>query len=48
MKKLALLVLLALMLGCATDRPSEDPERGSSGPTVYGQLSVSVDNISVD
>jgi hypothetical protein len=44
MKYLAL--ALVVMLGaCATDRPAEETKDTSSGPTVYGQVSVSVDGI---
>ena len=44
MKYLAL--ALVVMLGaCATDRPAEETKDTSSGPTVYGQVSVSVDRI---
>ena len=32
---------------CATDRPVKDTEEVSDGPTVYGQISVSVDHVSV-
>jgi hypothetical protein len=45
MKKM--LVLLVLLSACTTNRPAEDSEEGSSGPTIYGQLSVSVDHVSV-
>lgn len=45
--KLAILVLVIVLSACATDRPPDDCEKCSSGPTVYGQLSVSVDRVSV-
>jgi hypothetical protein len=45
--KLAILVLVIMLSACATDRPPGDCEKCSSGPTVYGQLSVSVDRVSV-
>jgi hypothetical protein len=46
---LTLLVFaLALSLGCSTNRPSSIAitETPSDGPTVYGQLSVSLDHAS--
>jgi hypothetical protein len=47
MKKI-IAVLLAVLSACATDRSPEDTEGESSDLTVYGQLSVSVDRISVE
>ncbi len=45
---LLLLAVLALgLVACATDRPVTDTEEVSDGPTVYGQISVSVDHVSV-
>jgi ADP-ribosylglycohydrolase len=46
--KLAVLILLIMLSACATDRRPENTEEQSSGPTVYGQLSVTVDHISVE
>jgi hypothetical protein len=43
-----ILVLLITLSACATNPPPEESEDGSSGPTVYGQLSVSIDYISVE
>jgi hypothetical protein len=44
-------LLLALTLvgasGCATDPSRDETVQGSSGPTVYGQLNVSIDHVSV-
>jgi hypothetical protein len=45
MKRLIPLVLLCLT-ACATPRPPEQAEEQSAGPTVYGQLSGSVDAVS--
>ncbi len=45
-----LLLLPVLVLGlsaCATDRQVQDADETSDGPTVYGQISVSVDHVSV-
>lgn len=47
MNKAISLLLLALA-ACATNQPAEDTENRSSGPTVYGELSVSLDHISAD
>ena len=46
MKKI-MFVLLFVLSACTTERPAEDGDGSSSGPVVYGQLSVSVDHISV-
>ena len=44
---LLLLAVLAIGLSaCATSRPVKDTETTSDGPTVYGQISVSVDHVS--
>ena len=40
-----LLPILALGLSaCATDRPAQDKEQASDGPTVYGKINVSLDH----
>jgi hypothetical protein len=44
----ATLVLIFLLSACTTNRPDEDSEPTSSGPTVYGQLGVSVDWVNVE
>lgn len=46
-KKIILTLLVALS-AYATDRPSDDSGERSAGPTVYGQLSVSLDRIRVE
>ena len=44
---LLLVAVLAIALSaCATSRPVKDTETTSDGPTVYGQISVSVDHVS--
>jgi hypothetical protein len=40
--KTIMLALLIVLSACTTNRPAEDSEVGTSGPTVYGQISVSV------
>lgn len=44
----SILMLVVVLSACATDRPAEDTHEESSGPTVYGQLSVSVDRVTVE
>ena len=46
MRYFILLAMLVLLSGCATDPPAEGAAAESSGPTVYGQLNVSVDHVS--
>ena len=47
-RPLLLLLVLALALAAsATDRPVKDTEKVSEGPKFYGQISVSVDHVSV-
>ncbi len=46
--KYTILVFLIILSACATDRPQEDNREESSGPTVFGQLSVSVDRATVE
>jgi hypothetical protein len=43
----ALRLSLALLLSsaCATDASREETKQGSSGPTFYGQVGVSVDHV---
>ena len=43
--KVFISILLFGLTACATDRPPDNTAGSSSGPTIYGQLSVSVDNI---
>ena len=41
-----LLLLIALALaGCASKRVVKEPEAASTGPTIYGTISVSVDQV---
>jgi len=47
MHKIVLATLLVLS-ACATDRPREDAEEGTSSATVYGQIAISGDYISTD
>jgi len=47
-KKVMLSILLLMLTACATDRPPENTAEGSSGPTIYGQLSISVDKFRSD
>jgi hypothetical protein len=45
------LIIALLLLGlsaCASDQPIEHTDEVGSGPTIYGQISGSVDNISTD
>lgn len=44
--KLLFPITLLCLTACASPRPSHQAEEASSGPTVYGQLSGSVDAIS--
>lgn len=45
-KPTLLLLLIALGLaGCAGKRVVQEPEEGSTGPTIYGTISVSVDQV---
>jgi len=47
---LMLVLLPVLALGssaCATDRQVQSSEETSEGPTVYGQISISVDHVAV-
>jgi hypothetical protein len=39
-------LLLLFLSACAADPPPRDADERSSGPTVYGQISASVDRIS--
>ena len=45
MKLLIPLVLLCLT-ACATPQPSQQADEQSTGPTVYGRLSGSIDSVS--
>jgi uncharacterized lipoprotein YajG len=47
MRKMLVLAVL-LLAACATDPTPQDRDKTqeSSGPTVYGQVSVSIDHIS--
>lgn len=47
MKPILLLALL-MLAACATQVPPEPAREAASGPTIYGQLSTSVDHISVN
>jgi hypothetical protein len=42
MKK-AILVLLIALSACTSNPPAEDEDEGSTGPTIYGQISLIVD-----
>jgi hypothetical protein len=43
------LALTALLLAsCANAPPAEDTDTASSGPTLYGEVSVSVDHVSTE
>jgi starvation-inducible outer membrane lipoprotein len=46
--KFFVLSALLLLASCATVPPAADSETASSGPTIYGQVSVSVDHVSTD
>jgi hypothetical protein len=39
-------LMLLLLSACAADPPPREADERSSGPTVYGQVSASVDRIS--
>jgi len=41
-----MLAALLLLSACATNRPTDDSAQDASGPTVYGQVGVSVDHVS--
>jgi hypothetical protein len=41
-----MLAALLLLSACATNRPTDDSAQDSTGPTVYGQVGVSVDHVS--
>jgi hypothetical protein len=43
--------VLLILCGCTATRPTADTDddaAASSGPTIYGQVDVSVDRVSVD
>jgi hypothetical protein len=42
MKK-AMLVLLVLLSACTSNPPAEDEDEGSTGPTIYGQISLIIE-----
>jgi hypothetical protein len=46
--KLIIALLLLGLSACASDQPIEHTDEVGSGPTIYGQISGSVDNISTD
>jgi len=47
MRPALVLMLIALALSaCASQRAVEEPEAASTGPTVYGTISVSADHVS--
>ncbi|MBP2670415.1 MAG: hypothetical protein H6Q85_481 [candidate division NC10 bacterium] len=46
LKPVLLLLLIALALaGCASKRVAKEPEEASTGPTIYGTISVSADQV---
>lgn len=46
LKPALLLLLIAFALaGCASERVVKEPEEASTGPTIYGTISVSVDQV---
>lgn len=46
--KITLIALVLLLSACATGHTPENAEKGSTGPTLYGKLSVSLDWVSVN
>ena len=44
--KLLIPVFLLCLTACATPQPSQQAEEPSTGPTVYGRLSGSIDSVS--
>jgi hypothetical protein len=47
-RALPLILALLVLSACATDPSREETRQGSPGPTVYGQLGVSIDHVSRD
>jgi outer membrane biogenesis lipoprotein LolB len=47
MKLIVILFAALLLPACATDQSNKDRDKESSGPTVYGQINMSVDHVSV-
>ncbi|MCG6863741.1 MAG: hypothetical protein LJE70_21170, partial [Chromatiaceae bacterium] len=39
-KAVLMLALVITLSACTTNRPAKDSEEGTSGPTIYGQISV--------
>jgi hypothetical protein len=38
--------LALLLTACSANRPVDEAAKGSSGPTIYGKLHVSIDHVS--
>jgi hypothetical protein len=47
-RALPLILALLALSACVTDPAREETGQGPSGPTVYGQLGVSIDHVSRD
>lgn len=46
MKQIIILFAALLLSACTTDQSNKDRDKESSGPTVYGQINMSVDHVS--
>jgi outer membrane biogenesis lipoprotein LolB len=47
MKQIIILFAALLLSACTTEQSNKDRDKESSGPTVYGQINMSVDHVSV-
>lgn len=48
MKPIAIVLLAAALTACATSQTTGERAQATDGPTIYGQISVSVDHVSTD
>jgi starvation-inducible outer membrane lipoprotein len=47
MKQIVILLAAVLLSACTTNPSQKDRDKESSGPTVYGQINMSLDHVSV-